>query len=218
MTIELRLAPDLVPAVVEAAPEPATAARLLEQQAGVEPRSPLLSTASWYALTITVASALPEELAGTGELASGYATIWATEHHILAVPMLTTLGAVFDEYGWSCELLEDGDGYTWRMGTPRGEWSCVAVVDELDQRLTMYSTLDGGVSEARRPEAAITVARVNAGLKIGNWELDLDDGDLRFKTSIDVAGDRLTMALARRVIERNLDVVDDQIEVMTGLT
>ena len=46
------------------------------------------------------------------------------------------------------------------------------------------------------------------GLLIGNFEMDMSDGEVRFKTSIDVEGDRLSTALLRRLVDLNLEMMD----------
>jgi hypothetical protein len=46
--------------------------------------------------------------------------------------------------------------------------------------------------------------RANFGLLLGNLEMDFSDGETRFKTSIDVQGDRLTSTLVRDLVYPNL--------------
>ncbi len=49
--------------------------------------------------------------------------------------------------------------------------------------------------------------RANFGLILGNLEMDFSDGETRFKTSIDVEGDRLTPALVRGLVYPNLQAM-----------
>ncbi len=44
---------------------------------------------------------------------------------------------------------------------------------------------------------------------IGNFELDFTDGEIRYKTSIDVEGDRLTSALIRQLVYANVTMMDE---------
>lgn len=53
------------------------------------------------------------------------------------------------------------------------------------------------VPEDRRLALAEFLTRANYGLFIGNFEMDWQDGEVRYKTSIDVAGDRLSTALVQ---------------------
>ena len=52
------------------------------------------------------------------------------------------------------------------------------------------------------------LTRANYGLLIGNFEMDYNDGEVRYKTSIDVEGDRLSKALVKRLVYDNLAVMD----------
>lgn len=45
-------------------------------------------------------------------------------------------------------------------------------------------------------------------LIIGNFELDFDDGEVRYKTSVDVEGTRLTIPLIRQVVNLNVVTMD----------
>jgi len=47
---------------------------------------------------------------------------------------------------------------------------------------------------------ALYLTRANYGLVIGNFELDLDDGEVRLKASIDVEGATLTEALVDHLV------------------
>ncbi|MEB3294607.1 MAG: hypothetical protein VKJ24_15735 [Synechococcales bacterium] len=42
-----------------------------------------------------------------------------------------------------------------------------------------------------------------------HFELDFNDGEIQYKTSIDVEGDRLTPALIKRLVYTNVAMMDD---------
>jgi hypothetical protein len=52
------------------------------------------------------------------------------------------------------------------------------------------------------------LTRANYGLIVGNFEMDLNDGEVRYKTSIDVEGDELTPALLRNLAYTNVKTMD----------
>ncbi len=52
------------------------------------------------------------------------------------------------------------------------------------------------------------LTRANYGLVIGNFEMDFGDGEVRYKTSIDVEGDRLTSALIKQMVYINVLMMD----------
>lgn len=209
--LTVRLAADGLPDLLADAPEPSDAGRRLEQLSVAGAGFGLLSARSWFALSVTSPVELPADdpVAQSGELASGYATTWATARRgRLELPMLEMAAEVLDEHGWDYEELADDTALGWRMSGPDGTWSSFAAAREEEGRFAVYSVLDEAIPAQLRADAAELVARANWGLPVGNWELDMDDGTVRCKTSIDIADDRLSLGLARRVIERNLAVVD----------
>jgi hypothetical protein len=90
-----------------------------------------------------------------------------------------------------------------------GEWPCQVFANEEQQRMVFYSVCPFYVAEDRRIAMSEFITRLNYGLGIGNFELDFEDGEIRFKTSIDVKGDRLNIALVEQVIMINLAIMDD---------
>lgn len=89
-----------------------------------------------------------------------------------------------------------------------GKWTCYAQVKEDQQIFFFYSVSPVNVPEEKLMAAAEFITRANYGLKIGNFELDFTDGELRYKTSIDVENDRLTTALVSNLVYANLWTMD----------
>jgi len=81
-------------------------------------------------------------------------------------------------------------------------------VDEDDEIVVYLSRCPVFVPEERRTAAMEYLTRANYGLRIGNFELDLDDGEVRYKSSLDVEGDELTPALVKRIMRPNLITMD----------
>jgi hypothetical protein len=55
-----------------------------------------------------------------------------------------------------------------------------------------YSVHPRSAPPARLSEVGEFLHRVNYGTIVGNFELDCDDGEIRFKTSLDVEGEALS--------------------------
>lgn len=100
--------------------------------------------------------------------------------------------------------LEDGN-LVFRMEDEEGhEWGCLGwVVEELGQ-VMFYSVLLETTPADRLDELMRFTTMANYNMQIGNFELDLDDGEVRFKTSIDVDEATLSDALFRNLVEVNL--------------
>lgn len=89
-----------------------------------------------------------------------------------------------------------------------GRLICFAQAREEEQQFIFYAYSPEDVPEERRLLMAEFIARANHGLVLGNLELDFEDGEVRFKTSIDVEGADLTPELIRPVIYANVLTMD----------
>ena len=85
-----------------------------------------------------------------------------------------------------------------------GHWSCIAFAAEEQKQFAFYSILSVNVPDDLRGYVAEFMHRLNYGLLIGNFEMDFNDGEIRFKTSIDVEGGELTFELARNTVYANV--------------
>ncbi len=90
-----------------------------------------------------------------------------------------------------------------------GKWICYAHAREAQQQFLFYSLCPIATPEEKRSEIAEFLTRTNYGMTSGNFELDFNDGEIRYKTSIDVEGDRLSSALIKRLIYINVAMMDE---------
>ena len=130
--------------------------------------------------------------------------------------LLDQFAAFFDAEGWLYQR-SDGGNYL-RMGFAgrQGRWQCFAQVREAAGQLLFYSVLVDHTPTDRLYAMAEMIARINYGLPIGNFELDFDDGEVRFKTQLDVDGaqDRLNTEMLRNIVVANVLTVDRYYEVI----
>ncbi|BAY81539.1 hypothetical protein NIES267_10160 [Calothrix parasitica NIES-267] len=90
-----------------------------------------------------------------------------------------------------------------------GEWVCLAKVIEVENQFIFYSLYPQAVPQDKRLAIAEFITRVNYGTVLGNFELDFDDGEIRYKTSIDVEGDNLSFALIKQMVYANVMMMDE---------
>ncbi len=95
-----------------------------------------------------------------------------------------------------------------------GAWLCYANCRRDFGQVLFYSVAPDRVPEATRPAVAEYLTRANWGLMIGNFELDYDDGEVRYKTSLQLEEMTLTRDLLRPLVFDNVVVMDKYI---TGL-
>ncbi|MEO1427799.1 MAG: YbjN domain-containing protein [Cyanobacteria bacterium J06633_8] len=122
--------------------------------------------------------------------------------------MLETIIDVFEEIDWEYEL--DSEEQTVLLNyddTDVGSWTCYAVVREKQQQCLFYSECPIEIPEERWLAVAEFLMLANFGMPIGNFEMDSDNGKVRFKTGIDVEGDRLSAALFKAIVRANLTMM-----------
>lgn len=85
-----------------------------------------------------------------------------------------------------------------------GSWNCLAQALEDDNQFVFYSIIPLNVPTEKRQVTAEYLIRANYGLIIGSFEMDFSDGEVRYKTSIDVEGDDLSPALIKQIVYTNL--------------
>jgi hypothetical protein len=90
----------------------------------------------------------------------------------------------------------------------KGPWTVFIAMLEADDQVVVHSAFQPPVPEDRRDAIALFLTRVNYGILMGNFELDLDDGELRYKTSIDVRGAELTEELLDNIVVANVAMFD----------
>lgn len=88
------------------------------------------------------------------------------------------------------------------------EWVCLLRVFEQTERVLVYSLLPDNVPEVQRPDLALMLTQINYGLIVGNFEMDLDDGEIRYKTSLDVEGILLNSTIIRNLLYGNFFSMD----------
>lgn len=85
-----------------------------------------------------------------------------------------------------------------------GRWRCFASVDEDKAQAVFYSIYPDKADAARYPAVAEFLHRANYGLVLGNFEFDYDDGEIRFRTGMDVEKVDLTPDLFVPLVYANV--------------
>jgi hypothetical protein len=75
-----------------------------------------------------------------------------------------------------------------------------AVTDDDYCTAVIYCGFQTRVPAERRPQVGEAITRANYGLRVGGFELDYTDGDLRYRIGMDLNGGELTVEMARNMI------------------
>lgn len=104
---------------------------------------------------------------------------------------------------------EDERGFHLSIEGRSGQWKVIVRIREQDDQIAIYSIASFNVPEDRRQALCEFLSRANYGLRIGNYEIDLNDGEIRYKTSIDLEDvSEIPDTVIRNLIRANLATFD----------
>ena len=112
--------------------------------------------------------------------------------------------AFLQEDQWRYEEIPGESAIRLSFTGQNARYDCFGRVNEAHEVFVFYSIIPVRVPETQRLLVAELLARINYGLNIGNFELDMNDGEIRYKTSIDVEGGDLTPRMVETLIAVNI--------------
>ena len=129
-------------------------------------------------------------------------------------PIMDSVRSFFDADDWTYEEIEGRNILRLRFSGETANWTCYAQVREEQERFMFYSTLEIKAPEEKRLAVAEFLTRANYGLLIGNFELDFSDGEIRFKTSVDMEDSTFTPKFIQNMVYMNVLMME---KYLTGL-
>ncbi len=114
--------------------------------------------------------------------------------------MHDTVKLFFEDDDWHYDEVLEGKVLAVAYGGTNGSFTCLAQSREDIEQFLFYCLLPTKVPTDRRDAVARFLTMANYGMRIGNFEMDYADGEVRFKTSLDVEGDRLAAELVRNMV------------------
>jgi hypothetical protein len=119
-----------------------------------------------------------------------------------------TLSQFLDKDGWYPQRLDEK--YIFRMGFngKNGQLTCFAQIRVDLEQLIIYAVAPVKVPEETRVAIAEYITRANYGLRIGNLEMDFNDGEIRYKSSLDFEGETLTPQFIKMAIYPAVQTLD----------
>src|SRR5512146_398808 len=118
------------------------------------------------------------------------------------------LSSYLDDDEWFPRRIEGKYAYSMSYSGKNGDLRCYAIVRVDLEEFLFYAVAPVKVPEEVRMAVAEYLTRANYGLRIGNFELDYSDGEVRYKSSIDFEGQILTPELIRNAIYPAVHTMD----------
>ena len=118
------------------------------------------------------------------------------------------LSSFLDDEEWFPRRIDGKFAYSMSYTGKNGDLRCYAIVRVDLEEFLFYAVAPVKVPEVVRSAIAEFLTRANYGLRIGNFELDYSDGEVRYKSSIDFEGQNLTSDLIRNAIYPAVHTMD----------
>jgi hypothetical protein len=124
------------------------------------------------------------------------------------VPLFDAIRKFFEQDGYEFRLLASHQALEMGVAGDNGSYRLVCVVDAERTIVRFLTFVEGKVPDARRRDVMEFLTRANYGLLLGNFEIDLNDGEVRFKCSIDVEGAEITHTQYQNLLYVSVSTVD----------
>lgn len=105
---------------------------------------------------------------------------------LAGTPMLA-IATQLAEAGWPLGIDDDAPAVHTRFEGASGQHRAVLTYDAEVERVLLYGVMYDDSEPSARARLQELVTRINYGLAVGVFEMDLDDGEIRYRVSIPVA-------------------------------
>ncbi len=119
-----------------------------------------------------------------------------------------TVATFFAEDDWPISFDMDAGRFDVGFQGTTAQWKVVAFVLDEEQQVIVYSECPVAAPAGQVTPMAEFITRANFGLLLGNFEMDMDSGVIRYKTGIDVEGGTLTTQMVRHLVYANIQGMD----------
>ncbi|NJK80789.1 MAG: YbjN domain-containing protein [Chloroflexaceae bacterium] len=130
------------------------------------------------------------------------------EEHPNGLYAFVKVGEYLEEHDWHPQRIPDKYTYRTAFHGKNGNILCYAQVRIEAEQLVFYAMAPIKIAEEQRPTVAEFLTRANYGMYIGNFEMDWNDGEVRYKSSIDFEGTQLNDLLIRNTIYPAVRLMD----------
>ena len=104
---------------------------------------------------------------------------------------------------------DNGDHWTRsRYKADNATFDLVLETSEAQEEFFVYVYWPTRVPPDRCGAVAELMARINYGMRLGNFELDMRDGEIRYKVSVDVEGAQLVPQMIENMVRAALSTAD----------
>lgn len=122
--------------------------------------------------------------------------------------ILDSFKRFFEDDDWPYTEMADRAVLKSGFNGDHGQFTLIVQERAEQEQMVVYSMLPVKTPEALRATVAEFITRANYGMIIGNFELDYNDGEVRYKTSLDVENAQELYPLIKNLVYSNVMTMD----------
>lgn len=123
----------------------------------------------------------------------------------------------FKSQEWQFTQVEGKNVLLFGIGGKNGNFQCIADLIEEENRFVFFSVCGANTPSNKRREMLDLLNNLNYKLFFGNFEMDLEDGEIRFRTSISFNHIELNLKFIEELIMSNIITMDISLPSIVGL-
>lgn len=133
--------------------------------------------------------------------------------------LFDTIAGFLHEDDWHFDPDPEAHRLVGTVGGDNGTWRVVVGLEEDPEvrRVTILSVLPVKAPEARRLAVAEALIRLNNDLAAGSFNLDMKDGEMICRSSVDLVDAIPTAGLFLRMLRLNLMLTDQNLHTLLGV-
>jgi hypothetical protein len=131
--------------------------------------------------------------------------------------IIELLESYFKEQKWTYSQVKGENTFLFGINGENGKIQCTAQVSEEAKFFAFYTTCGFNAPENKRSEIAELLTRLNHDESFGNFEMDFEDGEIRFKTSVFYDHIEPNTLFIETFIIQNLISMDDSLPALSGM-
>ncbi|MBL8474289.1 MAG: YbjN domain-containing protein [Rhodocyclaceae bacterium] len=133
--------------------------------------------------------------------------------------MFQTIGEYLAEADWHFDSDPDGTLFAGSVTGDHCTWQVLITIDDDPEvrRVTVESRLPAKVPAPRRLAAAEALARLNYEFAAGSFVLNMRDGNISFRSSVDLVDAELTSAMFERLLNLSVSLTDEYFPVIMSV-
>ncbi len=180
----------------------------LHKLSNLDSTAPLLQTENWFALNVKQEIDVPEEMGGS--LKMGYATFWADEfeNETIAPPFVQKIFNYFNRNATNCLIINTAFHINFEYYYENRKWDCLLVPKEEFNQVILYIYSPNKLIEEECMDACKALTKINSDLPIGNFELNLETCEVRFKTYTESVSPEISDEQLKLLLDANIYTIN----------